>query len=71
MRATKFTRCAVLFCVSSAYCWLVGGVAAAQKAPELGGAQSVKFELSDVFGRKVCSADYAGVPVFLEFGACW
>jgi hypothetical protein len=32
---------------------------------------SLKFELFDVFGRKACSEDYAGVPVFLEFGACW
>ncbi len=71
MKATKSARRVVLFCISSACCCLVGGLAAAQKAPELGGAQSVKFKLSDVFGRKVSSADYAGVPVFLEFGACW
>ena len=34
-------------------------------------AGSLRFELYDAFGRKVCSEDYAGVPLFLEFGACW
>ena len=29
------------------------------------------FELSDLFGRKVKLEDYAGRPIFLEFGACW
>ena len=31
----------------------------------------VTFSLSDTYGRIVSSQDYAGVPVFLEFGACW
>ena len=29
------------------------------------------FSLPDVFGREVRSLDYRGVPIFLEFGACW
>lgn len=29
------------------------------------------FSLSDMFGRNIRSQDYQGVPVFLEFGACW
>jgi hypothetical protein len=39
-----------------------------------GGAQSgdkLEFALHDAFGRKVHSQDYKGVPIFLEFGACW
>jgi len=35
------------------------------------GANTLNFDLFDSYGRKVCSADYAGVPVLLEFGACW
>jgi len=31
----------------------------------------VTFRLPDAYGRIVSSQDYAGVPVFLEFGACW
>jgi hypothetical protein len=31
----------------------------------------VDFALWDCHGRKVCSQDYAGVPILLEFGACW
>jgi len=31
----------------------------------------VTFSLPDAYGRLVSSQDYAGVPVFLEFGACW
>jgi hypothetical protein len=31
----------------------------------------LEFLLPDVFGREVHSQDYKGVPVFLEFGACW
>lgn len=33
--------------------------------------QMLEFVLRDAFGRKVHSQDYKGVPVFLEFGACW
>ena len=33
--------------------------------------QRLEFSLPDIFGRQVHSQDYAGVPVFLEFGACW
>jgi hypothetical protein len=31
----------------------------------------LEFSLPDIFGREVHSQDYKGVPVFLEFGACW
>lgn len=31
----------------------------------------VSFSLPDAYGRIVSSQDYAGVPVFLEFGGCW
>ncbi|MHC4123458.1 MAG: hypothetical protein ACYSSI_07785 [Planctomycetota bacterium] len=36
-----------------------------------GDSEKLVFSLPDVFGRKVHSQDYKGVPVFLEFGACW
>jgi len=37
------------------------------------GAQAKKldFSLVDSYGRNVNAEDYAGVPIFLEFGACW
>lgn len=50
--------------------WL-SPIDAAEKDLARSGADSLKFELFDIFGRKVCSEDYAGVPLFLEFGACW
>lgn len=31
----------------------------------------LQFALYDAFGREVHSQDYEGVPIFLEFGACW
>ncbi|MHC4386602.1 MAG: hypothetical protein ACYSU8_09010 [Planctomycetota bacterium] len=34
-------------------------------------AKTLEFSLFDSYGRKVTSQDYKGVPVFLEFGACW
>jgi cytochrome oxidase Cu insertion factor (SCO1/SenC/PrrC family) len=34
-------------------------------------AEKLDFSLTDSFGRQVISQDYEGVPVFLEFGACW
>ena len=34
-------------------------------------AKRLEFSLVDSFGRKVTSQDYVGVPIFLEFGACW
>ena len=40
-------------------------------ASAVSGAEEMKFALRDAFGREVRSQDYAGVPVFLEFGACW
>ncbi len=36
-----------------------------------GAAQAAQFSLYDIFGREVLQSDYAGVPLFLEFGACW
>lgn len=34
-------------------------------------AEKLEFSLMDSYGRQVSSQDYKGVPVFLEFGACW
>ena len=34
-------------------------------------AEKVEFSLMDSYGRQVSSQDYVGVPIFLEFGACW
>ena len=34
-------------------------------------AKTLSFSLYDSYGRKVTSQDYKGVPIFLEFGACW
>ena len=34
-------------------------------------AEKVEFSLMDSYGRQVSSQDYEGVPIFLEFGACW
>ena len=34
-------------------------------------ASALEFSLYDSYGRKVTSQDYKGIPVFLEFGACW
>jgi len=31
----------------------------------------LEFSLMDSYGREVSSQDYKGVPIFLEFGACW
>jgi len=35
------------------------------------GQDKLQFSLPDAFGRQVRSQDYKGVPIFLEFGACW
>jgi hypothetical protein len=34
-------------------------------------AETLEFSLMDSYGREVSSQDYKGVPIFLEFGACW
>lgn len=34
-------------------------------------AKQLEFSLYDSNGYKVTSQDYEGVPIFLEFGACW
>jgi hypothetical protein len=34
-------------------------------------AEKAEFSLMDNYGRQVSSQDYEGVPIFLEFGACW
>jgi len=33
--------------------------------------EKLEFSLMDSYGRPVSSQDYEGVPIFLEFGACW
>ncbi len=43
----------------------------ASKAIGVNGAAKLNFSLSDNLGRRLSSQDYVGVPVFLEFGACW
>lgn len=43
----------------------------ANKADEPVKAEKFEFSLMDSYGRLVCSQDYKGVPIFLEFGACW
>jgi hypothetical protein len=34
-------------------------------------AEKLEFSLIDSYGRQVSSQDYEGIPIFLEFGACW
>jgi hypothetical protein len=34
-------------------------------------AEELEFSLMDSYGREVSWQDYKGVPIFLEFGACW
>jgi len=67
-RASRFVAlfwvCVVWFC-------LFAVDAAIPKGTGRDRLDTLSFELFDVFGRKVCSDDYAGVPIFLEFGACW
>ncbi len=43
----------------------------AGKAIGYGEAAKLNFSLRDNLGRQLSSQDYVGVPVFLEFGACW
>ena len=43
----------------------------ANKADEVNKGKKLEFSLMDSYGRQVSSQDYKGVPVFLEFGACW
>jgi cytochrome oxidase Cu insertion factor (SCO1/SenC/PrrC family) len=43
----------------------------ANKANETYKAEKLEFSLMDSYGRQVSSQDYKGVPIFLEFGACW
>ena len=51
---------------------LVLGLFAMLTGPSVLLAEEVlEFEMADVYGRIVSSQDYKGVPVFLEFGACW
>jgi protocatechuate 3,4-dioxygenase beta subunit len=40
-----------------------------QEVAQIG--EQLEFSLPDAFGHEVRSQDYKGVPVFLEFGACW
>ena len=41
------------------------------KADEVSKVEKLEFSLMDSYGRQVSSQDYEGVPIFLEFGACW
>jgi len=43
----------------------------ANKADETYKDEKLEFSLMDSYGRQVSSQDYEGVPIFLEFGACW
>ena len=43
----------------------------ANKANETYEGEKLEFSLMDSYGRQVSSQDYKGVPIFLEFGACW
>jgi cytochrome oxidase Cu insertion factor (SCO1/SenC/PrrC family) len=43
----------------------------ANRANETYKAEKLEFSLMDSYGREVSSQDYKGVPIFLEFGACW
>ena len=36
-----------------------------------GDQKPLRFSLTDTYGRRVSSDDYKGVPVLVEFGACW
>ena len=47
---------------------LVGGMIL---SGSLCAAAQLEFSLTDSYGRRVTSQDYTGVPLFLEFGACW
>lgn len=46
-------------------------VAGVMLAGGLGRAAEFDFSLTDSYGRQVKSQEYEGVPLFLEFGACW
>ncbi|HUW19203.1 MAG TPA: hypothetical protein VMW16_07875 [Sedimentisphaerales bacterium] len=48
-----------------------GLILATNAAEAARGSEELEFSLPDIFGRRVHSQDYKGVPVFLEFGACW
>jgi hypothetical protein len=43
----------------------------ANKTDEVNKVEKLEFSLMDSYGRQVSSHDYEGVPIFLEFGACW
>jgi hypothetical protein len=66
MIAKRFKRRASTLIVLT--CLLLASPGATTAAGPSG---KLEFALSDTFGRKVHSQDYAGVPVFLEFGPCW
>lgn len=71
MRKNTVSRFAGLLLGSVASIAFFGVNAASSVGKNRGSAGTLKFELFDSYGRKVCSTDYTGVPVFLEFGACW
>ena len=49
----------------------VGDTGAAAASTKANPNEVLAFQLFDVYGRQVDSADYAGVPVLIFFGSCW
>ncbi len=66
MRAIKTRRYSAALLLSGVCLLGVNGTGSAG-----GDGETLSFELTDSFGREVRSQDYAGVPVYLEFGASW
>ena len=71
MKRRTIQRYRSLLCVSVIAVCFPGADAVGESASDKGTAPSLRFELFDSHGREVCSEDYAGIPLFLEFGACW
>jgi hypothetical protein len=71
MERRKALAFLVLFAASAGWLGLVQFGAARLMGSVQSRGDTLSFELYDALGRKIFSADYAGVPVFLEFGACW
>lgn len=69
-RGTIQRFCSLLYLSAVAVCFF-GADRVGESARGEATARSLQFELFDAHGRKVCSEDYAGIPLFLEFGACW
>ncbi|UCG58284.1 MAG: hypothetical protein JSU70_02020 [Phycisphaerales bacterium] len=61
----KTRACILTVSVAIIFACLACGLRAKAEEEEL------EFSLMDSYGREVSSQDYKGVPIFLEFGACW